>query len=95
MTALSESCVKSLVGVSRRIVGLRELCGLVLHTLNFEAFNTGRVREELEVVSGKGRHQEVVQSTVEVAMVIMAPAALLRGMPIATVLENLFFVMVG
>jgi len=62
---------------------------------NFEAFNTGRMREELEMVSGKGRHQEMAQSTVKVAMVIMAQAALLRGMPVAVVLENLFFVMVG
>jgi len=67
----------------------------VLHASNFGAFNAGRVRKELEKVRGEGGHQEVVQSTVEVAMVIMASAALLRGMPVAVVLENLFFVMVG
>jgi len=51
--------------------------------------------EELEVVGGRDGHQGMVRSTVEVAMVIMASAALLRGMPVAVVLENLFFVMVG
>ena len=63
----------------------------MLHASNFETFNAGRVREELEGVSDNGGHQEVVRSTVEVAMVIMAPAALLRGMPVAAVLEKKFF----
>jgi len=67
----------------------------LLHASKFETFNAGRVKEELEVISGRDRHQGMVQSTVKVAMVIMALAVLLWGMPIAIVLENLFFVMVG
>ncbi len=47
--------------------------------------------EELEVVGGRDGHQGMVRSTVKVAMVIMASVALLQGMPIAIVLENLFF----
>jgi len=53
----------------------------MLHASNFEAFNASRVGEELEVVNGKGGHQEMVQSAIKVAMVIMAPAVLLWGCP--------------
>jgi len=67
----------------------------VLHASNFESFNTCRVGEGQEVVIGSDRHQEMVQSTVEVAMVIMALAALLQGMPIAIVLGIFIFLRVG
>jgi len=63
----------------------------VLRTSNVEAFNPCRVGEGQDMVSGGDGHQEVVQSTVEVAMVIMAPAALLQGMPIAVVLGIFIF----
>jgi len=70
---------------------LIELGCLVLRTSNVEAFNPCRVGEGQDMVSGGDGHQEVVQSTVEVAMVIMAPAVLLRGMPVAVVLGIFIF----
>jgi len=45
---------------------------LLPHASDFEECDTNKQREGPEKVSGDGKHQEVVQSTVEVAMVIMA-----------------------
>jgi len=89
--ASSELCREFLVGISRRIVMLIELGCLVLRMSNIEAFDPCRVGEGQEMVSGGGRHQEVVQLTIKVAMVIMALAVLLWGMPIAIVLGIFIF----
>jgi len=45
---------------------------LLLHASDFEECDTNEQRKGPEKVSGDSKHQEVVQSTVEVAMVIMA-----------------------
>jgi len=49
----------------------------MLQASNFDTFDTCRVKECLELVRWSDGHQEVVQLTIEVAMVFMA----LNGMP--------------
>jgi len=45
---------------------------LLPHASDFEECGTNKQREGPEKVSGDGKHRVVMQSTVEVAMVIMA-----------------------
>jgi len=71
-TAAVGSCRKFLVGISCRLDRLHKLCRLLPHASDFEECDTNEQREGPEKVSGDGKHQEVVQSTVEVAMVTMA-----------------------
>jgi len=71
-TAAGRSRRNSLVGISCRIVRLHKFCCLLSHASDFEGDNTGEQREGPEKVSKGSEHQEVVWSTVEVAMVIMA-----------------------
>jgi len=60
----------------------------MLHASNFDTFDTCKEEECLEMVSGIDGHQEVVQSTVEVAMVFMALNGMPTGFPVAAVLEK-------
>jgi len=85
------SCRKFLVGISRRLDRLHKLCRLLPHASDFEECDTNEQREGPEKVSGDGKHQEVVQSAVKVAMVIMASIGGPTGMPVALVLEINFF----
>jgi len=60
-----------------RIDRLQELCCLLPHASNFEVVNTCGQREGPDGVGGRDGHQEMVWSTIKVAMVIMAS----DGMP--------------
>jgi len=52
---------------------------LLPHASDFEGCDTNEQREGPEKVSGDGKHQKVVLSTVEVAMVIMASIGVPTG----------------
>ncbi len=71
-TASGGSRRNSLVGISCRIDRLHKLCRWSSYASNFEGGDSDEQRKGPEKVSKGSEHQEVVRSTVEVAMVIMA-----------------------
>jgi len=84
--------VEILVGISPRIREERKLWLLLQQAPNFEAVNSGSVREGIEMVSVVVWYQGWAWFAVEDAMAIMTLVCTPMGLPIAIVLENYFFV---
>jgi len=62
----------------------------VLHDPNFDAVDSLMVEEALYVLVVFNEHRRDVLSAVKMFMVIMTFDGVLRGMPVAAVLENNF-----
>jgi len=90
-TASVGSLSEILVGISRRPVRLVEIGQLMPHASNFDTFDNCKEEECLKMVSGLDGHQEVVRSTVEVAMVFMASNGTPTGVSRSRSTEEIIF----
>jgi len=81
---------KFLIGISCRLGGLEKLVMPVHRCANFDAFDSDRGGEALEMVVVCGERHGGVVAAVEVVMVIMTFDGFLRGLPVAAVPENNF-----